>query len=151
MNSFAILLSAAGLYAQGSNACSNQTLQGTYGVNISGTRPAPRILPGIPGSFLPGYPEQIIGVVIQTFDGNGNFTQADNVKGSLSGVIMFDRPGAGTYSVNADCSGTYAIHNAGVPFPLVVRFVTVDGGKEFRGVVVSPESVMVTALGRKVD
>ncbi len=41
--------------------------------------------------------EQAIGVVIQTFDGQGNFQQTDNVKGSISGITP-NRPGGGTYS-----------------------------------------------------
>lgn len=114
--------------------------------DIGGTRPAPSILPNI--NFLPGEIQQVIGVVIQIFDGNGNFTQTDNVKGSLSGITP-DRPGSGTYNVNADCTGVYTIGIPGTP-PLVTRFVIVDGGAGFKAVVVSPQPVMVTAHGRKM-
>jgi len=148
----AVILSAATLYAQqpaASAGCNNQTLQGSYGVQISGTRPSPSILPAF-GFFLPCATEQVVGVVIENFDGNGNFTQVDNVKGSLSG-ITFDRPAAGTYSVNVDCTGTFTLNNPGVPFPIINRFVIVDGGKEFLSVVVSPQPVMVMARGRKVN
>jgi len=90
-------------------------------------------------------------VVIHTFDGKGNFTQVDNFKGSLSG-ITYDRPGGGTYSVNADCTGSYSIFIPGLPFPIiVVRFVIVDSGKEFRGVVVVPQQAMGVANGRKMN
>lgn len=148
----ASMLSTTALHAQppaASAACSNQTLQGAYGVQISGTRPAPSILPGF-GFYLPGAMEQVIGVVIQNFDGNGNFTQVDNVKGSLSGII-FDRPAVGTYIVNADCTGTFTLNNPGVPFPIINRFVIVDSGKEFLSIVVSPQAVMVAARGRKMN
>ena len=148
--SFTIALVCIGsLEAQGppaTEACTNKSLQGTFGLQISGTRPAPEVLPGF-GILLPGSIESVIGVVTQVFDGNGNFTQVDNVKGSLSG-IAFDRPGSGTYTVNPDCTGTFRI-TAGTPFPVVNRFVIVDGGKEFLSVVVSPQAVMVMARGRK--
>ena len=127
--------------------CSNKTLQGVSGQQISGTRPAPDVLPGF-GILLPGSIESVIGVVTAVFDGNGNFTQVDNVKGSLSG-ITFDRPGLGTYTVNPDCTGNFRI-TAGTPFPIVSRFVIVDGGKEFLSVVVSPQGVMVSARAKKI-
>ena len=47
--------------------CSNQTLHGDYGLTIEG-------LLNIPG---PGI--QVRGVVMQSFDGNGYFTQVDHV------------------------------------------------------------------------
>lgn len=132
-----------------SSACTNATLTGSYGVSISGTRPAPSILPNL-AFFLPGATEQAIGVVIQTFDGSGKFTQTDNVKGSLSGITP-NRPGSGIYSVNSDCTGTYTVNNAGVPFPIVTQMVIVDSGAEFRGIVLSPQPVMITANGRKMN
>jgi len=145
----ALLLAAGALHAQQTpGTCSNQTLKGTYGLLISGTRPAPSVLANS-GFYLPGSPEQVIGVVIQTFDGNGNFSQTDNVKGSLSGII-FDRPGSGSYTVNPDCTGTFSVNNTGIPFPIVNRFVIVNGGTEFRSVVVSPQAVMVMAHGAKM-
>lgn len=137
-----LVLCTSALHAQlSAGACSNATLNGAYGVALSGTRPNPT---------NPSSMEQVIGTVIQIFDGFGNFTQTDNVKGSQSG-ITFDRPGLGTYSINVDCTGTYTINVAGSPFPIVNRFVIVDGGREFRAVVVSPQAVMVTANGRKVN
>jgi hypothetical protein len=142
---------AAALQAQptAAAACNNQTLQGSFGVQISGSRPAPSVLPTF-GLYLPGAVEQVIGVVIETFDGNGGFTQTDNVKGSLSG-ITFDRPGGGTYTVNPDCTGTFTLNNTGIPFPIVNRMVVVDGGKEFLSVVVSPQGVFVSSRGRKMN
>ena len=150
LGSVSLILSAAALQAQSSGrTCSNQTLRGAYGVLFTGTAAAASVLPGLTGT--PGSIEQTTGVVIHTFDGFGQFTQTDTVKGSLSGTVA-DRPGGGTYSVNADCSGTYSIiiPFPGVP-PIVVRFVIVDSGKEFRGIVMSPQSSIVVANGRKVD
>jgi len=144
-----LMMSTVGMRAQTSAAtqCSNATLNGPYGVSISGTRPAPSVLPNI--LYLPGAIEQAIGVVIQTFDGQGNFTQTDNVKGALSGITP-NRPGSGTYSVNSDCTGTYTLNNKGVPFPIVTQMVIVDGGAAFRAVVVSPQTVMIAANGHKM-
>lgn len=78
------VLTASALRSQ--TLCSNASLKGPYGVQITGTRPAPSILAG--GQAIPGTTEQVIGVVIQIFDGAGGFTQTDNVKGSLSGITQ---------------------------------------------------------------
>lgn len=149
-NVFALMLSTAAMRAQtpAATSCSNATLNGAYGVSISGTRPAPSVLPNL--LFVPGAIEQAIGVAIQIFDGQGTFSQTDNVKGSISGIVP-DRPGSGIYSVNSDCTGTYTLNNKGVPFPIVTHIVIVDSGSEFRGIVVSPQPVMVTANGRKMN
>src|SRR5688572_8650626 len=55
--------------------CNNKLLKGTYGLQMQGTRPVPG------GTGL----EPVIGIVVRTFDGRGNFTQLDNIKGALSG------------------------------------------------------------------
>ena len=127
--------------------CGNETLQGSYGLLISGSRLAPSIPVGQPGYV--GQVEQVVGSVIEIFDGKGNFTQVDNVKGSLSGITP-DRPGKGTYTVNPDCSYTLFVS----PFPgliIVSKGVIVDGGKEFRQFTVIPDSFNITAIGRKIN
>ena len=63
--------------------------------------------------------------------------------GTLSGIAL-DRPGRGTYSVNANCTGTFSILLPDPIPPIVTRFVIVDGGKELRIVVVSPQGVRFT-------
>jgi hypothetical protein len=136
----------AGATAPGQTLCSTATLRGNYGVQISGTRPAPSVLAGIQAT--PGTSEQVVGVVIQLFDGAGNFTQIDNVKGSLSGITP-SRVGGGTYSVNSDCTGTFTVNNAGNP-PIVNQFVIVDNGQGFLSAVTSPQAVLVTATARKM-
>lgn len=142
---------AAGLYGQGNleGPCNNQTLKGAYGVLVTGTAPASSILPVFPNVPV-GTVEQFIGVVVHNFDGDGAFTQTDYVKGSLSGPVL-GRPGGGTYSVNRDCSGSYSLFVPGLSFPvLVIRFVIVDGGREFRGIVVTPQEAMTIANGRRI-
>src|SRR5258708_97549 len=82
LGSVSLILSAAALQAQSSGrTCSNQTLRGAYGVLFTGTAAAASVLPGLTGT--PGSIEQTTGVVIHTFDGFGQFTQTDTVKGSL--------------------------------------------------------------------
>lgn len=139
------ITAVASAYAQ--PVCSTATLNGSYGVQIQGTRPAPSILSGV--QAMPGTIESAIGVVIQTFDGAGGFTQTDNVKGSLSGITP-NRPGAGTYAVNPDCTGTYTVNIVGNP-PIVTQFVIVDNGQGFMAAVVSPQPVLITAVGRKMS
>jgi hypothetical protein len=83
------------------------------------------------------------------FDGNGNLTQTDNIKGSISGFTSPDRMGSGTYTVNADCSGTMTLSSLGSP-TLTLQIVVVDNGNEVRTAVIAPPPVMVTSNGRKV-
>jgi hypothetical protein len=146
LQAVAVFLSA-GATAPAQTLCSTATLRGNYGVQISGTRPAPSVLAGIQAN--PGTTEQVVGVVIQIFDGAGNFTQVDNVKGSLSGIAP-SRPGGGIYSVNPDCTGTFTVNNAGSP-PIVNQFVVVDNGQGFLTAVTSPQAVLVTATARKMS
>jgi hypothetical protein len=117
--------------------CSNRTLHGNYGLTIEG-------LLGIPG---PGI--QLRGVVLQGYDGDGHITQVDHVV--IDGAPPPEpwRPGSGTYSVNADCTGTATITIASSPAPpLVVYFVVTKEGREIRQVV---EGNAIVATGDKVD
>ena len=119
--------------------CSNKLLKGTYGIQMQGTRPVPG------GTGL----EPVIGIAIRTFDGAGNFTQRDNIKGAVSGIVP-DRPGAGTYELNADCSGSTRFE----PAPGVIieeRFVVLDYGHEIRSIVTTPQSNMVTAVAKRIS
>jgi hypothetical protein len=59
-------------------ACSEATLRGAYGLQFQGTRP-------VRPPFPPGT-ESFIGIAIRTYDGDGQFTQISNVKGSVIGV-----------------------------------------------------------------
>ena len=117
--------------------CNVGTLHGKYGFVLSGLRPG-----------AGGAPEQFVGVAMVTYDGHGSFTQVDNVHGA-SGTVT-DRDGWGTYTVNADCSGTSALWTAGLPFPLELRSVIVDDGAEVRTAVMGPAPIIVTSTGRKV-
>jgi hypothetical protein len=118
-------------------SCSNQTLHGAYGFTIEG-------LLNIPG---PG--TQVRGVTLQTYDGNGHITQVDHVVIDGTPPSEAWRPSSGTYSVNADCTGTATINipSSSPQPPLVVYFVVVNNGKEIRQVV---EGNAVVATGKRV-
>jgi hypothetical protein len=122
-----------------SRVCNVATIRGTYGIQISGTRPS-----------APGGPiESVIGVVVRHYDGQGQFEQVDNVKGSITGMVV-DRPGFGTYLVNENCSGVAQAQ----PSPNVLleeRFVIVNDGDEIRSMTSLPAPVMVTGVYKRIN
>ena len=109
--------------------CSNSSLHGSYGSQINGN---------IIG-FGP-----IAGVAVVTYDGAGNFTQTDNV--NVNGFGSAWRPGSGTYSVNADCTGTQTLN---LPGGQVVHSAFVITAKEGFVVVTDPGAV-ITAVSKPV-
>jgi hypothetical protein len=121
----------------GRRACSETTIRGDYGVQIQGTRPAPG------GAF-----ESVIGVVHRTYDGRGSIEQVDNVKGSITGIVP-DRPGFGTYEVQADCTGI-ARFQPGPGILIEERMVILDGGREIRTITGSPAAIMVTGIQQRI-
>src|SRR5215475_8795950 len=121
--------------------CTNGTLRGTYGIQMHGTTAVP---PPVGGS------QNVIGVVKRTFDGMGNFTQIDNIHGSVTGWTP-DRPGSGTYHVNPDCTGSTQFQPApGAPV-IEERIVIVDGGSELYSVTVSPLPTMVSTVAKRIE
>lgn len=117
--------------------CSVATLRGDYGGQIQGTRPAPG-----------GLTESVIGVVLRTYDGQGNFTQVDNVKGSITGTVA-DRSGFGTYAVNPDCTASTRFQPG--PGALVEeRTVIVDNGREIRTAVMAPAGAMISGSSQRI-
>src|SRR5260370_4164242 len=82
------------------STCSDQTLQGVYGISISGTRPAPPPPSGVP-NYVPVTIEQVSGADTRTFDGAGNFTQISQCKRSLPGIAP-NRTGRLTYTAKPD-------------------------------------------------
>ena len=121
--------------------CSLATLHGDYGVQFQGTRPL------APPPNGPGGVEAVIGIVLRTFDGQGNTTQIENAHGANG--TRLDQPGFGTYEVNPDCTGSMRFE----PRPGVVvedRFVIVDDGREIRSAVMTPLTAMVTAVAQRI-
>ena len=118
-------------------SCSEATVRGDYGIQIQGTRPAPG-----------GLTESVIGIVHRTYDGEGNFTQVSNLKGSITGTNP-DSQSVGTYEVNADCTGVIRAQ----PLPGVVieeRLVIVDNGGEIRAAVMTPTAVVITSVHQRI-
>ena len=113
--------------------CSNRTLVGSYGFTITGT---------IVG---PGF--EVRGVVMQKYDGNGNFTQVDHIVTSGLPPQTEWRPGSGTYSVNPDCTGSALLVLPNAP-SVSINFVIDSEGREIRQVV---NGQIVTATGTKLD
>ena len=132
-------------------SCEDKTLSGPYALAITGTRPAPVVLP-IYAGIAPGTIEQVIGAFIITFDGHGSLSLADDitVKGALSGLYP-TKGGTGTYKINPDCTGSFTVNLPQLPKPLVNNFVLTDGGQGFRSVVVAPQPIMVSVTARKVE
>ena len=149
-----ILVSSAAGLAQADvsevKSCETWSLKGAYALTITGTRPAPFVVPGVSGT--PGTTEQVTGIFTLIFDGRGGFTVPAPiiVKGALSGLFP-DQPGTGTYTISADCTGRFSVNLPQLPAPLENKMVVLKGGKEFRSVVVSPQPVMITVIGIKVE
>lgn len=118
--------------------CSEATLHGAYGILMQGTRP----------SAPDGPVETLSGVVHRVYDGEGQFTQVDNVKGSITGIVP-DREGLGTYEVNADCTGVTHFE-PGPGISIEERVVIVDGGQKVFSMVLSPPPLMVTTVQERI-
>ena len=116
---------------------SNATIKGTYAFTLRGQ------------IFLPDGSSIVLdGLAKQTFDGRGNFTQVEAV--AEKGVLTPSwRPGSGTYSVNADCTGTQTISIAGLP-DVHLQFIISQSGNKMRQVVTDP-GLATTAEGERVD
>jgi hypothetical protein len=80
----------------------------------------------------------------------GNFTQIDNIHGSVTGWTP-DRPGSGTYQVNPDCTGATQFQPApGAPV-IEERIVIVDGGSQLYSITTSPLPLMVSTVAKRID
>ena len=128
--------------AQGSGyQCSDATIRGTYGIQMQGTQPVP--------PPQGGGTQTVIGVVVRTYHGDGTFSQVDNIKGSITGIVP-DRPGSGTYQVYSDCSAV-TLFQPGPGITIEERMVIVDHGSEIRSIVSSPVAVMVSTVQKRID
>lgn len=122
--------------------CSNRTIRGDYGSAVEGV-----VLPA-PGVSLP-----LRGVVITHNDGRGNFTQADHIIVNGDAPALEWTPGAGTYHINPDCTGTAHIVPSTGGF-VNLKLVVVRGGKVIHAVVTPPydgPNRAVTSVATRVD
>ncbi len=127
-------------------ACSLGTLAGTYAFHITGQILTPAAAAG-----------PVSGVALTVFDGFGNLTQVDNVVHNGVAPAEDWRPSIGTYTINANCTGTFAFfpqptnpQDAGPA--LMVHFVVSPDGSEIRTVVTSspntpPFTASITSTG----
>jgi hypothetical protein len=136
-----------GFMGSGNNAlaqglqCTSATIRGTYGIQMQGTQPVP--------PPQGGGTQALIGLVVRTYNDDGTFSQVDNIKGSVTGIVP-DRPGSGTYQVNPDCSGV-TLFQPGPGITIEERMVIVDRGNEIRSIVSSPLGVMVSTVQKRID
>jgi hypothetical protein len=116
------------------NKGSNPNLQGTFAYTVTGAfvaAPAPLGLYGEAGA--------------QTFDGNGGtaVTGMSSTNGNIGPATS-----TGTYTVNADCSGTFTLQIA----PGITAhyfFVIANNGTEYHAVCLDPVAV-ITRIGHKL-
>jgi hypothetical protein len=109
--------------AQAGGLCSNATLNGPFGFIGHGEILG---LIGADGKVHPfATPSILDDVALVTFDGMGHFSRTDF--GSIGGLpkggqTTFNPVQSGTYTMNADCTGTMKIvYNAGGPVPAGVE------------------------------
>jgi hypothetical protein len=103
--------------------CSNQTLNGAYAFEIDG-----QILSGPFAGVLRG-------VAMTHFDGAGNLGQVDFA--TLNGIPRWTgwRSVAGTYQVNADCTGEAVLNPSDGSPSLRLFLVVANHGQEIKTVV----------------
>ena len=99
--------------------CSAQTLRGSYGFHFTGS------------AIGPNGAAPLAAIGVQTFDGSGKFTAVETI--SFGGQIGRGQSFSGTYTVNADCTGSMT---AKFPngFSGILDFVIVDEAKEILGI-----------------
>ena len=83
---------------------------------------------------IPGLPAQapFRSVGLAHFDGKGNLTWLEHTV--VNGTLLGGRLASGTYSVNANCTGSAMVNTPNSPVPLKLAFVVVKEGKEVRSV-----------------
>lgn len=114
--------------------CSNQTMKGTWGSTIEGTVVGPNIL--------------FRGLALQYFDGRGHISQVDHLVTDGIAPTQDWTAGTGTYTVNADCTGSAVINSGSNPYPIVLHFIIVDNGSKWLQVV---DANAATAVGYRIN
>jgi hypothetical protein len=133
-----------------SRVCNNWLIAGVYGFTVEGNK-----LSNPPGSpALPLGPQ--VGIAITDFDGKGNLVQVDSVSiGGVQVANLDETPTHGTYTVNADCTGTYTLNFTDGRPAVTTFFVVVDDGKEIDAMVKGvppntiPGVIATRAIGKR--
>jgi hypothetical protein len=117
-----LVLISQGARAQEDDGCSVATLNGSFGIQVTGSIVA----------FGPVGPVAETGLLM--FDGAGGASQTTTV--SLNGTIVPNRSSlSGSYQVNPDCTGDLVLVlpvSPGVTTTSTSHFVIVEHGKEVR-------------------
>jgi hypothetical protein len=139
-------------WAQDNDGCSNTTLKGDYAFAVTGWTLSPGPL------WVPNF---VVG--IGRFDGKGNFTQVDYPADGLrtSNLTDFRMGETGSYTVNADCTGSQEINlnvpgvPAGTSHGVIENmFVISGGGRSIHGVVAEftpPGGTQPVSVQTRVD
>jgi hypothetical protein len=114
--------------------CTNASLQGDYGVLVSGVR-------GTPAGV-----ESFVGTAFHSYDGQGKFVGFDNTQGELTSSV--NRHVEGSYEIHPDCTGTTSM--AIGPIVITTNFIVVDRGREVEETVTAPPGNRVTAVQRRI-
>jgi hypothetical protein len=115
--------------------CSTASLKGTFADSASGFSTAPPAMAGPLG-----------GVLAETFDGYGAMAATGML--SLNGTPV-PVTSKGTYTVNPDCTGTYAVQVSPLGITAHYFFVILDSGDEFKWICTDPGTVL-TGVARKL-
>ncbi|MBV9460526.1 MAG: hypothetical protein JO141_23875 [Bradyrhizobium sp.] len=115
-------------------ACTEHTLRGAFAYTSTGSAVAPPVIAG---------PAAEVGR--QTFDGKGGTTVTATL--SANGNFVQFNNVIGTYTVNSDCTGTFALQLA-PDFTLHVFFVIDDDGNGFQGIETEP-GLVITRIARR--
>ena len=108
-----------------SRFCNDLLIRGVYGFTIEGTKL------GGPGPTGPQ-----VGVALTEFDGQGGLQQIDSVTvGGIQVANLTEPPTLGTYSVSADCTGTFTLNFTDGRPTVTTYFVIVDNGNEIDAMV----------------
>jgi hypothetical protein len=130
----ALALAAAPAGKTQGRTCSNATLKGTFSDKDTGFITSP---PALAGPFA--------GVSLQTYDGNGTMTATGIV--SLNGNII-PVTQTGTYTVNADCTGTYTVLVS--PIGLTAHgFFVIDTDRNEIQILVTDPGTVITCIARR--
>jgi len=106
--------------ARASSGCSRASLKGAYAVSRQGTLVTSVL--GLPAPAPWGE------VALANFDGAG--TLSANVSVNIGGIVIAGGV-TGTYTVNADCTGTITVQPTGYPITITQAIVVIGGGTQY--------------------
>jgi len=134
-----LLFAASVARADDDDKCTDRTLRGDYGFAAEG------VLLGTPG--LPAQ-AQFRSLGVAHFNGRGGLTWVEHtvingVPANADFVLA-----TGTYSVNANCTGSAVVTTPNSPVPLRLSLVIVKDGKEFRTIL---DASSVGAVYSKIE